>query len=125
MLTQLPFYKWGENEIRSLSYTTYEVNSRCIKDLNLTYKTLQLLEGLGEYPNSLKQGKEIRRRALQAEELERQLADTFIRNMESNTTMESNNTVVVRFKYVMFLEQYLRHNLLTNVSFSQFGSFTY
>lgn len=84
-----------------------------------------MLEGLGEYPNSLKQGKEIRRRALQAEELERQLADTFIRNMESNTTMESNNTVVVRFKYVMFLEQYLRHNLLTNVSFSQFGSFTY
>ena len=32
--------------------------------------------------------------------------------MKSNTTMESNNTVVVRSEYVMFLEQYLRYNLL-------------
>lgn len=46
----------------------YQIKSRCFNDLNPTYKTLKLLEE-PEYFYSLKQGKIIGRRPLQAEEM--------------------------------------------------------
>lgn len=70
VLRQLSFHIRGKNEIRFLSQTIHQINSRCFKDLNSTYETFKLLKDLRVYFYSLKQGKErIGRRALQAEEI--------------------------------------------------------
>lgn len=114
-MRQLPFHIWKKNEISPLSYNI-SINSRCFKVLNPTYKTLKLLEDLGEHFYSFKYGKVIGTRALKAEETKWPLANSFTCNMESNNT--TCHTAIKRFKHVKFLEQCLTYNLLINISSS-------